>query len=96
MGTFPPVCVCLCVCTLSHVRLFATLWTVACQTPLSIGFFRQECWSRLPFPSPEDLPHTRTEAGSPALLADSLPFEPPMGNNLLIWEYLYISILSTE
>ena len=31
-------------------------WTVACQTPLSIGFFRQEYWSGLPFPSPGDLP----------------------------------------
>ena len=36
-----------CVCVLSHfsVRLFATLWTVACQVPLSMGFSRQEHWS---------------------------------------------------
>ena len=32
------------------------LWTVACQAPLSMGFFRQEYWSGLPFPSPRDLP----------------------------------------
>ena len=37
---------------LSHVRLFATLWTVAHQAPLSMGFSRQEYWSGLLFPSP--------------------------------------------
>ena len=36
----------------SCVRLFATLWTVACQAPLSMGFSRQEYWSGLPCPSP--------------------------------------------
>ena len=36
-----------------------TLWTVACQTPLSMGFFRQEYWSRLPLPSPGTLPNPR-------------------------------------
>ena len=40
---------------LSCDRLFATPWTVACQAPLSLGFSRQEHWSGLPFPSPEDL-----------------------------------------
>ena len=40
---------------LSCVRLFATLWTVACQAPLSLSFSRQESWSGLPFPSPGDL-----------------------------------------
>ena len=34
----------------------ATPWTIACQAPLAIGFSRQEYWSRLPFPSPGDLP----------------------------------------
>ena len=38
--------------SLSRVRLFATLWTVAHQAPLSMGFSRQEYWSGLPFPSP--------------------------------------------
>ena len=36
----------------SHVRLFETLWTVACQAPLSMEFSRQEYWSGLPFPTP--------------------------------------------
>ena len=37
---------------LLSVRLFATLWTVANQVPLSMEFSRQEHWSGLPFPSP--------------------------------------------
>ena len=40
-------------------------------------FSRQEYWSRLPFPSPGDLPSPGIEPGSPALQADSLPSEPP-------------------
>ena len=36
---------------LSHVWLFVTLWTTACQAPLSMGFSRQEDWSGLPIPS---------------------------------------------
>ena len=47
---------CLYVCILSHVWLFVTPWTVACQALLSMGFPRQEYWSGLPFPSPGDLP----------------------------------------
>ena len=52
---------------LSHVRLFATPWPVACQAPTSMGFFRQEYWSGLPFPSPGDLPKPGIEPGSPTL-----------------------------
>ena len=52
--------------SLSHVRLFATPWTVAYQVPPSMGFSRQEYWSGLPFPSP-DLPDPGIETGSPAL-----------------------------
>ena len=40
----------------SHVRLLATLWTLAHQAPLSIGFSRQENWTGLPCPPPGDLP----------------------------------------
>ena len=39
----------------SCVHLFATLWTLVCQTPLFMGFPRQEYWSGLSFPSPGDL-----------------------------------------
>ena len=44
-----------------------TLWTVACQTPLSMGFSRQEYWNGLPFPLPGDLPDPGIEPVSPAL-----------------------------
>ena len=54
MSTFLPVCVC--VCAQSHQTL-STLWTVACQTPLSMGFFSQEYWSGLLFPPPGDFPN---------------------------------------
>ena len=39
----------------SHIRLFATPWTVACQAPLSMEFPSQEYWRGLSFPSPKDL-----------------------------------------
>ena len=55
----------------------ATLWTVACQALLSMGFSRQEYWSGLPFSSPEDLPDPGIEPGSPKLQTDALPSEPP-------------------
>ena len=60
---------------LSRVRLLVTPWTVAYQSPLSMGFSRQECWSGSPFPSPGDLPDPGTKPGSPALQADALPSE---------------------
>jgi len=60
---------------LSPVWLFATSLTVVCQVALSMGFSRQEYWSGLPFPSPEDLPNPGVELRSPALQLDSLPFE---------------------
>ena len=52
---------------LSHVRLFATAWSVAYHASPSMGYSRQEYWSGLPFPSPEDLPDPGMEPGSPAL-----------------------------
>ena len=63
--------------SLSHVRLFAAPWTEAYQTPLSMGFSRQEYWSGLPFPSPGDLPDPGIEPRSPTLQADTLTSEPP-------------------
>ena len=58
--------------------VMTTLWTLACQSPLFMGFSRYEYWSLLPFPSPADLPDSRTEPAppvSPALHVDSLPAE---------------------
>ena len=54
-----------------------TLWTVDYNAPPSMGFSRQEYWSVLPFPSPEDLPNPGIELGSPVLQAGALPSEPP-------------------
>ena len=68
--------------SLSCVGLFVTPWTVARQTPLSMGFFRQEYWSGLPFPSPRDLPNSGIEPKFPlslALQVDSLGAKP-LGN----------------
>ena len=62
---------------LSHLQLFATSWPVAHQSPLSMGFSRQEYWSGLPFPSPGDLPNPGIEPRSPAPQADALTCEPP-------------------
>ena len=55
-------------------------WTVAHQAPPSMGFSRQEYWSELPFPSPEDLPDPGIEPRSPTLQADALTSEPPGKN----------------
>ena len=55
---------------LSHVQLFVTLWTVAHQAPLSMGFSRQEYWSGLSFSSPGN--HPRIKLMSPAWQVDSL------------------------
>ena len=46
------------VCKISRVQHFGTQWTVARQVPLSVEFSRQEYWSRLPFPTPGDLPNS--------------------------------------
>ena len=48
-------------CCFSHVQLYVILWTVACQSPLSMGFSRQEYWSGLQCPPPGDLPDAGIE-----------------------------------
>ena len=60
------VCVLCVLSRFSRVRPNATLWTVAHQAPLSLGFSRQEYWSGLPFPSWGDLPNPGIELVSPA------------------------------
>ena len=61
--------------SLSCVILFATPWTVAYQASPSMGFSRQDYWSRLPFPSQGDLSDPGIEPRSPALEADALTSE---------------------
>ena len=48
----------------SHVQIFVTLWTVAHQAPLSMGFPRKEYWSGLLCLPPGDLPNPGTEPTS--------------------------------
>ena len=62
---------------LSRDQLFATPWIVDYQAPLSMRFSRQEYWSGLPLPSPEDLPNPGIKPRCPTLQAGSLPAEPP-------------------
>ena len=63
--------------SLSRVQLFVAPWTVAHQTPLSIGFSRQEYWSRLPFSSLRDLPDPRIKPASPTLVGGLFTTELP-------------------
>ena len=59
----------MCACRLSYDQLFATPWTVDCQAPLSMEFFRQEYWSGLPFSPLGDLPDPEIEPESLASVA---------------------------
>ena len=67
----------MCAQSLSPVWLFAILCTVALQTPLSMGYPRQECWSGLLFPPPGDLSNPRIEPASPASAGGFFTTEPP-------------------
>ena len=67
--------------SLNCVQLFATPWTVACQASLSVGFFRQEFWSGLLFPSLGDLPDPGIEPTSPTLAGGFFTTEPPEDGN---------------
>ena len=65
---------------LSHVQLFATPWTSACQAPLSMGFSMQDYWSGFPFHTPGDLPDLGTESMSPvspSLVGGFISILPP-------------------
>ena len=63
--------------SLSRVWLFVTLWTVARQAPLSMGFPRQQYWSELQFPSQGDLPNSRIKPKSSALAGRLFITTPP-------------------
>ena len=67
---------------LSGVWLFATLFTVALQVLLSMGFYRQECWNGLSLPSPGDLSNPRTEPTSLMLPALAGRFFTTNKNNV--------------
>ena len=61
-----------------HAKLFVSVWTIARQAPLSMGFSRQEYWSGLPFPSPKDL-------SDPGIKLISLMFSA-MAGRFFTWE----------
>ena len=66
--------------SLQLCRLFVTLWTIACQAPLSMGFSRQEYWSGLPCPPPGDLSNPGIEPASltsPVLAGGFFNTKPP-------------------
>ena len=65
-----------CVCVFSCIWLSVTPWAFAYQTPLSMGFSRQEYRSELPFPIPGDLPNPGIISVYPAFQVDSLLLEP--------------------
>ena len=71
--------------SLSLVQLCATLWTVAHQAPLSMGFFRQEYWSGLPFSSSRGIFLTQ---GSNLCLLCLLHYGQIL--YFLIWEYMAV------
>ena len=81
------VCVCVCVNAhtraLSRVQLFATPGTVTHQASLSMGFSRQEYWSGLPFPPPEDLPDPGIKLSSHvSCIGRCVPLAPPGKPNI--------------
>ena len=63
--------------SLQSCPTLVTLWTIACQAPLSMGFSRQDYWNGLPCPPPRALPNPGIKPRSPVLQADSLSSEPP-------------------
>ena len=75
-----------------HAQLFVTLWIVAHQTPLSMGFSRQGYWSGLPGPPPGDLPDPGTDPGS--LMAPTLAGR--FSTTSATWEAHFILITSLK
>ena len=89
--------VCACVFSyFSHVWLCATLWTVACQAPLSMGFSRQEYWSGLPCPPAGDLPNPEIKPmaspASSAMQANSLPLSHPGSPSHFSQAWLFVTL----
>ena len=101
------VCVCVHTCTHMHsfTSDFVTSWTAAHQAPLLMEFSKQEHWSRLPFPSPWDLPDLRIEfmlLASP-ILAGGCVFYQLSHQGSPLWlhicpffRYVHVSVLEKE
>ena len=78
----------------NSLQLLATLWTVAHQAPLTVGFSRQEYWSGLPFPPPGDLPDAETEPTSPTLTGRFFSTEPPGSLSLSYMAFIMLRHVS--
>ena len=97
------MCVYLCVCVrvLHHIRLLVASYTVACQAPLSVDFFRQEYWDGMPLPTLGDLPDSGTKLvnlASPALaggfFTTSVTWEAHIYiYSMCVYIYIYIYII---
>ena len=72
---------------------FVTPWAVAHQAPLSMGFSRQEYWSRLSFPPPGNLLDQGIEPLSPALAGELFTTEPPGKPMLLSYSAAYFKLV---
>ena len=105
--TFLPVYPCLLLSLFSHLvksESFASLWTVAHQAPLSMGFPRQEYWCGLPFPSPGNLPYPGIKPMSPELAGRFFTSEPPgkvhyeyiIANGLQFFASLFLEVQSVS
>ena len=78
----------------SHVWLCATLWTIACQAPLPMGFSRQEFWSELPCLLSGDLPDPGIEPTSPMSPALAGRFFPASTNLGSLYPLYYVEVCS--
>ena len=76
--------------SLSCVWLFETSWTVAPQAPLSMEFFRQECWNELLFPPPGNLPYPGSEPESPVSLGLAGGLLTTLPPDLCLWSPLVL------
>ena len=86
----------MCVCALSCVWLFETLWAIAQKVPLSMGLSQEEYWSGLPFPPPRDLPEPRdrTHISSVSCIGSRLfTTEPPPQKPNAISSHLFVVII---
>ena len=96
LRVYDPVCVYggACAQLLSCVQLIVTLWAVARQAPLSMGFSRQEYWSGLPCPPPGDLPDPEIKPVSPSL-AGIFFTTVPLGKPC-VWQRETLTIITTR
>ena len=90
------VCVYVCVCVFSPDQYFAIPWTGALQAPGSVEFPRQIYWSRLPFPTPRDLPNPGIEPLSPALAGRCFTTAPHGKPFRMLYPYFFLIFFTLQ